>query len=172
MPLVVSALALSGCGVGVEEDSSSSLAPVYSVVTADGKMNEVDFASSFNEDQFVIENNNNEQVAKVTSAMVSGFDATQTKFSVPLTAKVSYQGASLDLTYVIKAHYYYDDVDVRLTDDQHVVITSVASISKMITYTIPEHVSALPAPANSWPVTGFEALAASDALTELHLTAR
>ena len=74
LPLALIAIALASCA-GIDSDpTSSKTVSQFTVSALWGKTNEVDFASKFDDTQFVIEDSNNTQVATVTSAMVSGFD--------------------------------------------------------------------------------------------------
>jgi hypothetical protein len=169
LPLALIAIALASCA-GIDSDpTSSKTVSQFTVSALWGKTNEVDFASKFDDTQFVIEDSNNTQVATVTSAMVSGFDTTQAKFAENLTAKVAYSGQNLDLVYVIKAHYMYEDVTAVLHNDKTVEISTVNGASSLTNYSIPDVVSALPEPANAWPVTILSATGFTDKLETLQL---
>lgn len=151
----IALLVLAGCG---ESESSSSKVPTYHVDLTLSHMgsNAVIFGSAFNDEMFEIEDQDSVKVAAVTSSMVSGFDSKQIKFGKDLTATVAYKGLSLPLTYQISSDYSIDNAyRAILNEDQTLRLDYVADFSSKADYTIPENLTALPAPLNTWPVAEF-----------------
>jgi len=161
---VVALSSLASCGEGNGSADGGS----YSVVPAVVGGSTVNFASAFNEEQWVILDSNNVQVSKVTSAMVNGFDSYQKSFGKDLTAYVVYANKTLNLIYQISAYYATDDYAVNLLDDGSVDLASITGSSALTNYEVPDTLTHLPAPANSWPVRSLS-VAFSDALTRLKL---
>jgi hypothetical protein len=161
---VVALSSLASCG----EQNGSVDSGGYSVVPATPGDNVVNFASAFNETQWVILDSDNVEVSKVTSTMVNGFDSYQKSFGKDLTAHVVYANKTLNLTYQISAYYATDDYAVNLLDDGSVDLTSITNSSALTNYDVPETLTKLPEPANSWPVRSLSVIF-SDALTQLKL---
>lgn len=164
------AIALSSCG-GFGDHASSSSALSYYVEPQLTRYNTVSFASDFDDTQFVITDSNNLKEIPVTSSMVSGFDSKQLLFDTNLKAKVSYQNMSLDLTYQISSVYTLpEQCELRLLADQSIEIYSLnLEMESGATYTIPDTISALPSPLNTWPVRVFSASFLADNLLTLQL---
>jgi hypothetical protein len=157
---------LASCGGTAQSTSEKD---TYKVTTAFSENASFDFGSKFDDNRFVITNQKDEEIAKVNSSMVTGFDTTKTTIGKDITATVTYQGQSLPFTYEISSYYSLENFgSVNLLDGGSVSINSVNGYSKLTSYTIPDVVEGLPAPASSWPVTEFEATA-GDALASLTL---
>ena len=169
--LFLPAFCLASCGG--DDGASSSKSPTYHVetsVTSIGN-NQVYFGSAFNDEQFEIEDQNSVKVSAVTASMVTGFDSKQISFGKDLTATVAYQGLSLPLTYQIHSGYFVDNAySVTLREDSTVRLDYVYGFSELTSYTIPETLSQLPDPLNTWPVTDFAQSTAGSKLTTLTLS--
>jgi hypothetical protein len=169
--LFVPAFALTACGGLNDGTESSSTVLTYYVEPKLERYNSVKFASAFDDTQFVITDSSSLKQIPVTSDMVTGFNSSQNSFDKDLTAKVAYQKMSLDLVYQISSTYSVDGAyDLKLSSDQAIEISRIYPSGKTLsTYTVPDTISALPAPLNTWPVTTFSDTTFTDALTTFHL---
>lgn len=163
--LLLPAFCLTSCG---EDNPTSSKTPTYHVETSASSIgnNSVLFGSAFNENQFEIEDQDSIKVSNITAAMVTGFDSKPISFGKDLTATVAYQGLALPLTYQIRSDYAYS---VTLREDSSLRLDYVAGFSELTSYTIPETLSQLPNPLNTWPVTEFRQGMSKTPLVTLNL---
>jgi hypothetical protein len=167
--LLLPAFCLTSCG---EDNPTSSKTPTYHVETSTSSIgnNSVLFGSAFNENQFEIEDQDSIKVSNITAAMVTGFDSKPISFGKDLTATVAYQGLALPLTYQIRSDYAIDNAySVTLREDSSLRLDYVAGFSELTSYTIPETLSQLPNPLNTWPVTKFRQGMSKTPLVTLNL---
>lgn len=125
----------------------------------EGKSNSYAYGESYHSLSLAIYENG-EFVRYVVTGDLASFTTKTLAFDTPLTGEVTYEGTAYPFTYQVSSVYEQDSshYTLKLSSDSSLEVTAIGNPSKTQTdYVLPDTISTLSAPLNSWPVKRWSA---------------